>query len=496
MKPLKLLISLFIIILLAGIIYSKPSEIVKVDFKITDSFGNPIENALVIIQGISNQDFSTIKITDNSGIAFEFLNKNEIFLYTIYKSEYDPETGNFFTGGDKTLSITLNKTPENKWQFYYMNNGEVELKFKSLDSDTSYSGGDFINEILEVRNVGEKNLKLSKEKSALDFVDSSELKRLRWWGTMKSEEILVDLTLKKDGWVKTTIRNFSVETCVGNALVVYKGQFFDLSGSEFLCEEEFGDNQIPAWMIKGDYRFILKVFYSADNVEKNLSLVTQKFSIDNPEWKPEITSFPNTKINLGDSWEYDILPKYLLNFVYYHLKASPAGMKIDPPKGIVTWKPEFPGFYNVSISADYSYFYDNSKVVSNIQNFTIEVFSLGNLELDRTYLFNNTIKEGEYAKGSFRVYNNDYRTNSFSYELKKGDGTSVQYLIKDMEPYEKRTIYVYWKYNSSGTFIPEIKIDSSNEISELNEEDNHFILPQINVISGGFGAKKLLLIAE
>ena len=124
---------------------------VNVNFEIKNSDGDPLENVLIIIQGISNPEFSENKLTNRDGQTSFSLNTNEIFVYIIYKFTYKEETGNFFTNSNIEILRTLNKIPDDEWYFYYENNGEIEVKLKSLDADTNYSPNEYINQILEIR---------------------------------------------------------------------------------------------------------------------------------------------------------------------------------------------------------------------------------------------------------------------------------------------------------------------------------------------------------
>ncbi len=455
-------------------------DTLNVNFEIKDSDGKPLEGVLVIIQGISNQAFSENKLTNSDGKISFILNKNEIFIYTIYQLSYEEKIGNFFTNSDKNIGITLNKISNDKWYFYYENNGQIEVKFKSLDADINYNVNEYINNILEIKNVAGANIDLIKDKTSFKTVDSATLRELRWWGGLKPYEIFVDLTLKKDGWVKVTIKEDISEICVGNAVGRYRGQPFDVSGSEFICKTEDnkgtpGSNLVPEWILKNTYKFFIGVAYKINNQEKIFELLTQDFYIDNIEWKPEINSQPETRVKINENWNYNITPKYLNNFVYYSLKKAPSNMKIDVEKGVVNWMPANTGYYEVTVRAFYPYFHDNYKVAYNDQEFTLEVFDdteKGNLYADSLYIFNNTINVGEEIKASFKAYNNYSVKNSFYYEIQTGDNNSLIYEIKDMEPYSKRTIYVSWKYASSGIYNSQLIIDSKHEINESNEGDN------------------------
>jgi hypothetical protein len=351
-------------------------ETANVNFEIKDSSGNPLKNTLIIIQGISNTDFNQNLLTDINGKTSIALNKNEIFAYAIYKLAYEEKTGNFFTNSDKNIQITLNKVPKDKWYFYYENNGEIELKFKSLDSDTNYYSGDSVNEVLDIKNVAGKNIDLVKEKTSIETVDSLTLKRLRWWGDLRPQNVLVDLTLKKDGWLKATIQNDALEVCAGNAIGTYKGQAFDVSGSEFICKDDKGSNIIPDWILKNNYKFKLGVAYKIDGNEKNLDLLTQDFFIDNVEWKPEISSHPIKNIFADKQWLYNITPKYPNNFVYYKLEKAPNRMSIDNKGGTLTWSPVKFGYYDVIVRAYYPYFdNDDTNITYTDQKFTLSVYN-------------------------------------------------------------------------------------------------------------------------
>ncbi len=494
---MKLLIYLAILLLLVSPVSSKYISLpykqtlsktdllstVNVNFEMKDSDGNPLKDTLIIIQGISDPSFNKNLITGSDGRASLALNINEIFLYTVYKLTYEEKTGNFFTNSNKDIVITLNKVPDNQWYFYYFNNGDIELKFKSLDDDVNYNAGEYINNIVEVKNVAGRNIDLIKEKTVFQVIDSLTSNRLLKWGSFKHSQVLIDLTLKKDGWLKGTVQDGIVEVCAGNVIGYYKGRNFDLSGNEFICGTDDAKNMIPEWILNYSYKFDLDLTYRIDGTEKRFNETTQEFFIDNIDWKPEITSSPQTTLNAGQEWTYQITtPAYLENFLKYKLEKAPSGISIDSTGGLLKWTPLFNGDYEVIVRAYHEYFENDHEIISYTdQTFTLSVSGgqdAGNIYEDSLYVFNRSIKAGEQVKASFKVYNNDSKTNSFSYRIQTGDGDFVDYNIKDMEPYSKRTIYTSWKYNAPGNYNPVLIVDSNNEIIENDETDN----------SGSFGS--------
>ena len=424
-------------------------------------------------------------LSDISGKASVPLNKNEIFIYVVYKLGYEEKTGNFFTNSNKDISLILEEIPKNHWFSYYENNGEIEVKFNSLNADTNYNSSEYLNSVLEIKNVAGENIELMQDKTSFKTVDSETLRKLRWWGDLKPYEILVDLTLKKDGWVKVTLKDDEFEVCVGNAIGGYKGQPFDLSGSEFICKKESNQaNLIPEWILKGWYKLQMEITYEISGQEKLFGLLTQEFFIDNLDWRPEIDSAPDINLIADEEWLYSITPKYPSNFVYYSLEESPAGMKIDSKTGIASWTPRNNGNYSVVIRAYYPYFYDNYRIVYTDQPFTL-IVSGGqeneNIYADELYLLNNSVKVGEEVQASFDVYNDFSFENSFSYSIQIDADNSISYKIKNMKPYSKRTVYVSWKYDSIGTYTPVLAIDSKKEINEDDEGDNIKYFPKIEV---------------
>jgi len=97
------------------------SSTVSAGFEVKDSGGNVLPDTLVIVQGITNTGFSESKLTDSAGKASFALNKDEFFIYIIYKLSYKEQTAGFFTIGDRNFSITLEKLPEDQWYFYRVN---------------------------------------------------------------------------------------------------------------------------------------------------------------------------------------------------------------------------------------------------------------------------------------------------------------------------------------------------------------------------------------
>jgi len=183
------------------------SSTVSAGFEVKDSGGNVLPDTLVIVQGITNTGFSESKLTDSAGKASFALNKDEFFIYIIYKLSYKEQTAGFFTIGDRNFSITLEKLPEDQWYFYRVNNGEMEFQFSSPDDDTNYQTGEYIKTVLETRNVGEKNIKLVQDKAVFQIIDGQTLNNLRAWGDFvgSGSSDLGEITLKKDGWIKATL---------------------------------------------------------------------------------------------------------------------------------------------------------------------------------------------------------------------------------------------------------------------------------------------------
>ena len=460
------------------------SETVSVNFEVKDIDGNPLNDTLIIIQGVVDPSFSKNLITGSDGRASITLNKYEAFIYIVYKLSYEDKTGSFDTYSDQDIFITLNKLPDNQWYFYYFNNGDIELKFKSLDDDVNYNAGEYVNNIVEVKNVAGRNINLIKEKTVFQVVDNLTSNRLLKWGSFKHSQVLIDLTLKKDGWLKGTVQDGIVEVCAGNVIGYYKGKSFDLSGSEFICGTDDSKNLIPEWILKNYYKFSLYLTYQIDGIEKIFNESTQEFFIDNIDWKPEITSSPPaTALNAGQEWTYQIAtPVYLDNFLKYKLEKSPSGMSIDETNGILKWTPVFNGNYEVIIRAYHEYFENDHDTIAYVdQTFTLNVSGgqdVGNIYADNLYIFNRSVKVGGEVKTSFKVYNDNSKTNSFSYKVQIGDGNFLTYKINDMKPYSKRTIYTSWKYTASGSYNPLLMVDSNNEIIEIDENDN----------SNGFGS--------
>ena len=355
-------------------IEEKLSSLITVNFEVKDSFGNSLENVLIIIQGITNQQFTAQLLTNVNGEASINLNKNEIFVYAIYKLGYESISNNFFANSNKEIIITLKEFPEDAWYFYYENNGEIEVKFKSLDQDTNYIPGEYINEILEVKNIAGKNLDLLREESSLITVDSSTLKRVRWWGGLRRQDVLIDLTLKKDGWLKSTVKDGVLEVCVGNAIGKYKGQPFDVSGNEFICKTDKAENLIPDWILRNNYKINFNLTYLIDGQKKNFYLLTQDFFIDNSEWTPEMELIsPGMLYIINKEITYSIPMEYPAHFVYYSLSEAPAGMKIDGVNGIIKWTPTEAGRYKVVVRAYYPYFEDDSRIAYTDGEFSIRV---------------------------------------------------------------------------------------------------------------------------
>lgn len=380
-----LVILVLILVFQVGIAIAASSNQISVNFEVKDTNGNPIENSLVMIQGITNSDFSKNKLTDSSGKAFFTLNKDEFFFYIVYKLSYEYKQDFFSTSENKNFEITLEKLLDDQWFFYLLNNGELEFRFKGLDEDTNYEPGDYIKSVLELRNVAGKNIKLIKDKNILQFVDSQTMNALRAWGNfdISGGGNLESITLKKNGQIKITFSEGTVEICGSNLIIIYMGHRIELSGEESLCiTEDQQHTKIPEWILKNKYRFKIDFFYEIiDGIEKNINFTSQKFFINNIDWKPEIVSFPKTDLMAYEEWTYNIkLKEYdesfsnLLDMINYNLIEAPDGMSVDKDEGIVKWTPVLNGDYNVIVRAYHEYFEnDSEKIAYTDQEFTLNV---------------------------------------------------------------------------------------------------------------------------
>ena len=380
--------SLILIILVVPIgITADSSATVNVNFEVKDTGGNPIQDALVIIQGIgaTNTGFSESKLTGSDGKTSFALNQNEFFIYIIYKLSYREQTGGIFTSGNQDIPITMERLPEDQWYFYRVNNGEIEFQFSSPDSDTNYVAGDYINNVLEVRNVGGSNIQLMQDRAVFRVIDGQTENVLRAWGDFigSGSSELGEITLKANGWIKVTISEETIRVCGGNVIITYEGRTFDLSGNESVCVEEAQDaNKIPLWILRNNYKFEIEYFYQVDGQERSIGFISQEFFIDNTGWGPEIISNPTTSLTAGTEWTYDVNIKTdydetfvdLLNMINYKLVSSPEGMTIDTNTGLVRWTPSQNGDYSIVVRAYHEYFENNTEKIAYLdQEFLLTV---------------------------------------------------------------------------------------------------------------------------
>jgi hypothetical protein len=449
----------------------------NVNFQVNDSSGNPIGNALIVVQGISDQTFSKNLLTDANGQASISLNTNEIFVYSVYKTSYSPSTGNFFTNSGKSIQVTLDKIPSDQWYLYYETNGDVSIRMNSLDKSINYVPGEYMSQVVQVTNVGASNVVWHSSNDAFIIVDNSTLHQLGWWGN-PMYGVSVNLTLKPNGWVKVTSTNESSEICVGNAIGEYAGQKFDVSGSEFVCQS--GGNStapvpVPNWILNGAYRLKINLSYTVNNDEKSFGFMTQGFNVINGPWHPIITSTPSTQFDVNNAWTYQMavdtksITNYNTGFIMYGLSKAPEGMIIDPKTGLVSWTPSTSGMYNISLMAYHLYFVGDSRMAFSYQNFTLDVINPNaNLYADNLYDYN----VGKTIYPSFTVHNDDDKANSFNYKINWGDGSSSEYPLNNVSAGGSRNVMTSHKYANPGTYDPELIIDPEGKIYEDNKNDN------------------------
>ncbi|MEK6847619.1 MAG: putative Ig domain-containing protein [Nanoarchaeota archaeon] len=428
----------FIVFLILGIfvfqlVIAASSEVVNINFEVKDENGNPLPDTLIIIQGITNTGFSESKLTDSGGKASFTLNKNELFIYIVYKLSYKEQTGSFFTSGDKNIQITLQKLPDDQWFFYLLNNGEIEFSFKSLDDNTNYETGDYIKEILKIRNVAERNIKLVEDKSTFQTIDGQTMNALRAWGKFLdlSNDLpgLEEITLKRRGWIEATLSDGLVKICMSNLIVIYGGNTIELSGEEFLCVEEGRQyNKVPEWILKNKYRFKIDYFYEISGIEKQINFTSQEFFIDNIDWKPEIASLPETDLAIDEEWLYNIqLKEYdesfsnLLDMINYKLIEAPDGMTVDKDEGIIRWTPVQNGNYNVVVRAYHEYFENDPEKITYVdQEFVLEVGG----ELNNPPIITSTpvTSVNESANYSYQVVATDADNDALTYSITENLG--------------------------------------------------------------------------
>lgn len=337
--PQLILVILFLILVLPISTEASPNA-VGVSFEVKDGSGISLKDALIIIQGITNPNFDEIRLTDSNGRASFTLGQNEFFIYIVYKSSYKTNTNGFFTDNDKNFQITLERLPENQWDFYYVNNGELELRFNVRDDDTNYELGDHIKPRLEIRNVADREVKLIDDKNIFKIVDGETFEALDGWGDFElSKQIDVDVTLKRGGWIRGTLSETNIEVCAGNVRIIYNGDLFDLDGPEFLCLSETQDyNKIPDWVPKNNYRFELNYVYEIGGQEKNIGFSTQEFFINGQENNPPVvTSEPITEINENEVYSYQVTATDENGDVLtYSLTQAPEWLSINNNTGLIS----------------------------------------------------------------------------------------------------------------------------------------------------------------
>ncbi len=458
---------------------------VNVNFQVNASNGTPIENALIILQGISDQSFSKNLVTNSKGYASISLNQNEIFVYTIYKTSYKPSTGNFFTNSGKTISVALQGIPSDQWYFYYENNGDMSIQMSSSDSSVNYLPGDYVTQTVQVMNTAGSNLLLRSNNGEFIVVDGSNLHQLGWWGN-PLYGLSINLTLKPGGWVKVTSTNTS-QICVSNADGEYGGQKFDISGSEFVCQDggsEAVPVPVPNWAPNGTYKLEFNISYSINNQNKNFELLTQGFNIQNSPWHPTVTSSPVTETDVNKLWTYQMtvdtstITNYNTGFIAYNLTKHPIGMTFNKKTGLFSWTPKVSGNYNVTVRAYHPYFVGDSRMGYTDQNFILDVINPdANLYADKLYAY--AIQNRLYV--NFNVHNDDDKSNTFPYLINWEDGSSTEYNITNLTAGGQRTIYTYHNYKNPGTYNPELIINPDNTVYENNTQDNIKYFGNVNV---------------
>jgi len=270
MKLLKYLFPLLLAI--------SPLKSANLEYIVTDSLTNPLNNSTIVLTGINDPNYFEVKQTGESNKVSFNVADNQFFNYFVNKLGYESESSVVYSDKDKTIESKLKKLSESSWYDYYLNNGDLEMSFLSFDEDIYYSGGEPFNYEIQFTNIGNKIVSFDQN-GLFSFAKDSLGNQVTGWAE-QNPELFYDLNLKeKKGWFKACVEGNEVTIYIGEASGKLDGRNFDITGeNEYVSTKiQTNDNVVPNYL-NGKYNIEVGLNY---NENKSISLSSQDFFIEN-----------------------------------------------------------------------------------------------------------------------------------------------------------------------------------------------------------------------
>jgi len=247
------------------------------EYLVTDSLDNPLNNSTIVLQGINNPDYFQVKQTESNKTSFE-VEDNQFFNYFVNKIGYKSELGVVYSDQDKQIESKLKKLSENSWYDYYLNNGDLEMSFNSFDEDIFYKGGEPFNYEIQFNNISDKEISFDQN-GLFSFAYDSLNNQVNGWVEQNPDRLYNISLKKKKGWFKASVEGNDVTIYIGEAKGVLEGRTFDITGDgEYVSSKiQTNDNIVPDYL-NGKYKIKVGLNY---NQTENISLTSQDFFIEN-----------------------------------------------------------------------------------------------------------------------------------------------------------------------------------------------------------------------
>jgi len=326
-----------------------PLKAKTLEYIVTDSLSNPLNNSTIVMTGINNPNYLESKNTRESNKASFEVADNEFFFYFVNKLGYENKSATVFSNSDKQIPVNLKPIKQGKWFDYYLNNKDLEMSFLSFDEDVFYKGKDPFNYEIQFTNIGNKIISFDQN-GLFSFAEDSLGNKIIGWAE-QNPELIYNLNLKeKRGWFKARVEGNDVTIYIGEASGNLDGKNFDITGEgEYVSSKiQTHDNIVPTWL-NGKYKINIGLNY---NTDKSISLISQDFFIENyiapiDTTKPKIIIFSpkqdTTYKYLVDKLEYSISDKnldscwYSTDLIKTYLPDSAGTINLNSKQGENIW---------------------------------------------------------------------------------------------------------------------------------------------------------------
>lgn len=254
-----------------------------VNFEVTDTeTSDPVPNAVIVLSGISDPDFSSTKVTDSNGEAqFNNVPGSAFYSYVIVHDNYESYEGVQFIAGTQLFSIAITPLPQDAWSDVYIEDDNIGISWHSFDQDRNYEGGERMNQRIEVTNIKDSGyVRFDWQTGVNRIVYTSDGTETDWASSHQLDQPMY-IKLKPDGWLRTTLIDSEGEMCVGNAEVYVEGTTLDLGPGESVCHTQTRNDHVVPYYLDGEYYIYMTANYKEGGEIHQIDGTTQNFTITN-----------------------------------------------------------------------------------------------------------------------------------------------------------------------------------------------------------------------